>query len=353
MNIKNIETPALIIDYNVFKSNSKLMMDEINSSTAMLRPHFKSHKCTEIAKFQLENGAKGLTVAKLSELEALVEKLSCDVLIANQIVEESKLTRLAKICKNHNITICVDNAKNVLDLESAMAKENASIGVLIEYEIGMERCGVITKEDFYNLYLEISKCSHLKFKGVQAYAGHISHEVDENKRLSIIYENNAKLNLLINYLKEKGVSIEIVSGARTGTEKTKMHQGIYNEIQAGSYLLLDDCYNKMGLPFKNSLFVLSTVVSVKDNLVVVDAGVKTVGVDQGLPTIEGLLCSKIVASEEHFQIHNPSKTYKVGDKVKLIPGHCCSTMNLHDAVYLVSGDEVVEKLAIDGRGFGK
>ena len=99
--------------------------------------------------------------------------------------------------------------------------------------------------------------------------------------------------------------------------------------------------------------MLSTVVSVKDNLVVVDAGVKTVGVDQGLPTIEGLSCSKIVASEEHFQIHNPSKTYKVGDKVKLIPGHCCSTMNLHDAVYLVSDDEVVEKLAIDGRGFGK
>jgi hypothetical protein len=121
-----------------------------------------------------------------------------------------------------------------------------------------------------------------------------------------------------------------------------MNQGIYNEIQAGSYLLLDDCYNKLGLNLENSLFVLSTVVSSKENLIVIDAGVKTVGIDQGLPSITNLTFKDIVASEEHFQIHNPNRPINIGEKLKLIPGHCCSTMNLHDSVYLVSGNEVIK-----------
>ena len=353
MNIKDIETPALLIDLNIMKKNSDTMMSAINNSKAKLRPHFKSHKCTERAKFQLDNGAKGVTVAKLSEAEVVANSLSCDILIANQIVEQSKLDRLAKLCKNHKITICVDNENNVLDLERAMANENSFIDILIEFEIGMQRCGVVSHQEFYNLYLTISKCPHLKFKGIQAYAGHNSHETDANKRLRIIEENNTKLINLISFLKDRNVEIEIISGASTGTADLKMNQGIYNEIQAGSYLLLDDCYNKLGLNLENSLFVLSTVVSSKENLIVIDAGVKTVGIDQGLPSIANLTFKDIVASEEHFQIHNPNRPINIGEKLKLIPGHCCSTMNLHDSVYLVSGNEVIKKVSIDGRGFGK
>ena len=353
MKVYEIETPALLIDYDIMQKNSSIMMDAINNSKAKLRPHFKSHKCTEITKFQLDNGAKGVTVAKLSEAEVILNEVSCDLLIANQIVEESKLTKLAKLAKNHQITICVDNKQNVLDLERAMSLENANLSVLIEFEIGMQRCGVITNEEFYSLYLTISQCPHLKFRGIQAYAGHVSHEVDLNKRLTTIDENNKKLFKLIDYLQSKNVFVEVVSGASTGTAHNKMNQGIYNEIQAGSYLFLDDCYNKMGLEFSNALFVLTSVVSSKENLVVVDAGVKTVGVDQGLPSVVSLDCDHIVASEEHFQIHKPSKNFNIGDKLKLIPGHCCSTMNLHDKVYLISGDEVVKTLSINGRGFGK
>lgn len=354
MNVFEIETPALIIDYDIMKNNSNTMMNCINKSTAELRPHFKSHKCTEFVKFQLERGAKGITCAKLSEAQAIIDSgISCDILIANQIVERSKIKRLAKLCKNNVITVLVDNEINVFDLECALEKEGAKLNVLIEYEIGMERCGVLTESEFYNLVNIIAKCPHLTFKGIQAYAGHISHEVDEQKRVEIIEQNNAKLKSLLSFLKERNVNVEIVSGASTGTAMLKMNQGIYNEIQAGSYLFLDDCYNKLGLKFDNALFVLSSVVSVKDNLAVVDAGVKTVGVDQGLPTVKGVSCSEIVASEEHFQLHNPSERVKLGQKVLLVPGHCCSTMNLHDSVYLVSGQTVVKKVRIDGRGYGK
>ncbi len=234
-----------------------------------------------------------------------------------------------------------------------MTEASSTVGILIEYEIGMKRCGVLTEEEFYKLYSLIEKAPHLNFKGIQAYAGHISHEVDEKKRLSAVEENNKKLLSLIDYLNERGVKAEIVSGASTGTAAAKMNVGIYNEIQAGSYLLLDDCYNKLGLPFENSLFVLTTVVSKKDTLTVVDAGVKTVGVDQGVPSVKGVVCKEIAASEEHFQLHYPDREFSVGDKLLLIPGHCCSTMNLHDKAYFISGDEVVSEIAIDGRGFGK
>ena len=354
MNVYEIETPALLIDFDILKSNSERMMTAIQKSSAGLRPHFKSHKCTEIARFQLENGAIGLTCAKLSEAEAIIRAGICsDLLIANQIVERAKLERLAALCAKNTLTLCVDYAENVYDIEAAMAKENATVGILIEYEIGMQRCGVLSEDEVYALYQAIEKCPHLKFRGIQAYAGHISHEIDEAKRLSAIEENNKRLLSLLSYLKERGVRVDIVSGASTGTAETKMHQGIYNEIQAGSYLLLDDCYNKMGLPLENSLFVLTSVVSTKENLAVVDAGVKTVGVDQGMPSIAGVFCKEVVASEEHFQFHYPERSFRVGEKVKLIPAHCCSTMNLHDSVYLISGNEVIKKLAIDGRGFGK
>ena len=162
MNIFEIETPALIIDYDTFLNNSSVMMALINNGTAKLRPHFKSHKCTEIAKFQLENGAKGLTCAKLSEAEAIIKSgIKCDILIANQIVEKPKLDRLADLSKNNDLTICVDNEKNVLDLQNAMMQKKSKIKVLIEYEIGMNRCGVSDQEEFYNIYQLFSKKRNL------------------------------------------------------------------------------------------------------------------------------------------------------------------------------------------------
>lgn len=354
MKVFEIETPAVIIDVDAMGRNSDKMMSAIRASKAMLRPHFKSHKCTEIVKLQMQSGAKGVTCAKLSEAEVLVKSgATSDVLIANQIVERSKLDRLAALAKTCKMTVCVDDASNVKDLECAMAKADSSIGVLIEYEIGMQRCGVLNEEDFYALWQVINECPHLIFRGIQAYAGHNSHEVDSKKRLAVTEANNVRLRSLIAYLKARGVHCEIVSGASTGTAMMKMNEGIYNEIQAGSYLFLDDCYNKLGLDLENALYVLTTVVSVKDNLAVVDAGVKTVGVDQGLPTFKDIDCSEIVASEEHFQLHNPSVNLQLGQKVMLVPGHCCSTNNLHDKIYAVQGDNVVAVWNVDGRGIGR
>ena len=133
----------------------------------------------------------------------------------------------------------------------------------------------------------------------------------------------------------------------------KVKESVYNEIQAGSYLFMDSTYSELNLPFKNSLFILSSVVSCKEGLTVVDAGVKTCGVDQGMPKIYENEAFEIVASEEHFQIHGIKIPVKTGDKLKLIPGHCCSTINLHDKIYVIEDGKVIDRIQITAKGIGK
>ena len=216
----------------------------------------------------------------------------------------------------------------------------------------MKRCGVDTKEEVLELAREIEKSDNLMFEGIQAYAGHASHMSDINERKEETNTNFDKLCELLDFLKENDFSINIVSGGSTGTAELKVNS-VYNELQAGSYLFMDNTYSELNLPFKNSLYVLSTVVSRKEGLTVVDAGVKTCGVDQGMPGICDNSCEEIVASEEHFQLHNLENPLNVRDKIKLIPGHCCSTVNLHDKIYLIEDDKVVGRLLITARGIGK
>ena len=162
-----------------------------------------------------------------------------------------------------------------------------------------------------------------------------------------------KLRILLAYLKENGVEVKTVSGGSTGTAQIKAAEGLYTELQAGSYLFMDATYRTLDLPFRNSLFVLTTVVSRRDGLTVVDAGVKTCGVDQGVPAPEKGSVREIVASEEHFQLHGYSETVAVGSQIRLIPGHCCSTVNLHDKIYLVDGDKVIDRIPVTARGIGR
>ena len=158
---------------------------------------------------------------------------------------------------------------------------------------------------------------------------------------------------LIEYLASRKIDVKILSGGSTGTAEMKAEMGLYTELQAGSYLFMDSTYRDLALPFENSLFILTTVVSVNDRITVVDAGVKSCGVDQGMPECVGFTVSHIVASEEHLQLHNPSKKFKIGDKVLLIPGHCCSTVNLHDKIYFVKDGRVNNRVAVTARGCSK
>ena len=350
MTLDFLSTPALIVDKDIFDKNAQKMRELLADSTLKLRPHYKSHKCASIARKQIEDGAVGITCAKLDEAIDLVDSGIEDVLIANQIVDKQKITRLAHLANACKLTVCVDNEDNANLIEQAATLANSTVHCLIEFEIGMQRCGVKTKEEVESLARRINACPHLVFEGIQAYAGHISHTVSDSERAQRTAENTAKIRELLAYLKEKGITVRTLSGGSTGTSQIKAREQLYTELQAGSYLFMDATYKQLNLPFENSLFILATVVSANENLVVVDAGVKSCGVDQGMPVPVGFSVSHIVDSEEHFQLHNPSKKFNVGDKILLTPAHCCSTINLHDRVYFVKGDKVVDRLSVTARG---
>ena len=352
MNINNIETPALIVDKKILLENMRAMNDLVAETNLKLRPHYKSHKCSDLAQLQIANGAKGMTCAKLSEAIDLCDCGIEDILIANQITDSKKIRRLADLAGSCRLTVCVDDKNNVKELSKNAKNSGTTIHCLVEFEIGMKRCGVDTKEEVLELIREIEKSDNLVFDGIQAYAGHASHMVDMEERKTVTYSNFEKLKELLDFLKQNDVRVNVVSGGSTGTAKLKV-DSVYNELQAGSYLFMDYTYAELDLPFKNSLFVLSTVVSRKGDLTVVDAGVKTCSVDQGMPGICDNAVKEIVASEEHFQLHGLSKPLNIGDKLKLIPGHCCSTVNLHDKIYLIEDDKVVGRLLITARGIGK
>ena len=350
MNLNHISTPALIVDKAVYDKNAEAMSALLANSTVKLRPHYKSHKCSAIAHEQIKKGAVGITCAKLEEALDLADSGIHDILIANQIVGAEKISRLVHLAKACRLTVCVDDRDNAADIERAAAAIDATVYCLIEYEIGMERCGLSKKEDVAALAEFISQCPHLVFDGIQAYAGHVSHMVTLEERAAYTEANTEKIKQLLAYLESKNIKVSVLSGGSTGTSVIKTRQNLYTELQAGSYLFMDATYGELGLPFSSSLFILTTVVSVSENLAVVDAGVKSCGVDQGMPVPVGFSVSHIVASEEHLQLHNPTKDLHVGDRVLLIPAHCCSTVNLHDRIYLMDGDNVADRLLITARG---
>lgn len=351
MKITEIETPALILDEAALLRNQaaiKTLMDEIGIS---LRPHYKSHRSVYLAQLQMSYGAKGITCAKVGEAEDLADAGIQDILIANQITAPSKIARAVQAAQKTNLTVCVDTKQNVLDLEEAAGLQNAKLSVYIEFEVGMNRCGVETLEEVYALAELIQKQPHLRFNGIQAYAGQISHEYDDEKRLDHSVYIEQRLSLLKEYLESKGIPVKEISGLSTGTLPLRRElKTVYTEAQAGSYLFMDASYGKMSLPFEHSLFVLATVVSVRGDAFYTDAGLKTCSVDQGNPVLKDHTEVNGRLSEEHIAHQLPGHTYKVNDRVQYIPGHCCTNVNLFDKIYLVSEQEVLRVIPVTSRG---
>lgn len=350
MTIDRLPTPALLLEESVFQDNREAMKELLKESSVSLRPHYKSHKCAAIAHMQIADGAVGMTCAKLGEALDLADSGIEDILIANQITDPRKISAAAALAGDCRLTVCADNSGNIAEWEAAAAYAGTVVHILVEYEIGMQRCGVNDSEEVLRLAEQIRACPHLRFEGIQAYAGHVSHMESEEERFLFTQENSRKIRSLLQMMENAGIEVRTVSGGSTGTAAIKARENLYTELQAGSYLFMDATYKTLGLPFGNALSVYSTVVSVSQDLVVCDAGVKSCGVDQGMPEPSGFEVSRIIASEEHFQLHSPNRKFRIGDRIRLIPGHCCSTVNLYDKIYLTDGDRVVDRIAVTARG---
>lgn len=354
MKVLDLPTPALIADADIISDNMRQMAELLRGSSLKLRPHYKSHKCAALAHRQIASGAIGMTCAKLSEAEDLIFSGIDDVLLANQVTDPEKIARLAWLARLCRLTVCVDNAENAMALSRAAGYAGSTVHCLVEYDIGMKRCGLRTAEAYLDAAETVLRLPNLTYDGIQAYAGYASHTPSESVRESMTRENENRVAALRNALRKRGIGVRTISGGSTGTAAFKASGGVYTELQAGSYLFLDSTYAQLSLPFRNSLYVLSSVVSRNEDAVILDAGVKSLGADQNDPVLLDRQGRRIPGrcelNEEHLKLYDSPWKPALGEKALIIPGHCCSTVNLYDHLTLFHGDAVTERLEVSSRG---
>ncbi len=351
MRITELETPALVLDKIVFEENMKTMDKLLSGTNMKLRPHYKSHKCATIAQLQMARGAAGMTCAKLGEALDLAKAGVKDIYIANQIVQPSKVKKVAKLAKEVRLMIAVDDDENIRALSQAAVNEGSTIYCMVEFEIGMNRCGVTTFDEALGLAQLVDSLPGLEFDGIQAYAGNIAHEHSLPKRqhqTAIIEDTITRLK---EYMEKHGLTVREVGGCSTGTVEQRPRDSVYTHLQTGSYIFMDQAYSHLKLNFKHALYVLATVISTKEDRFITDTGVKSLGMDQGDPILVGVPAdTKVDWSEEHGTIYMEDHGKKINDKFAYIPGHCCTTVNIFDKIYVVEGEEVVDAWDITARG---
>ncbi len=360
MSLSDVDTPSLILDLDVFERNLDRLDASLAGKKVKVRPHAKSHKCPQIALAQVARGAVGVCCQKVTEAEALVLGGVRDVLIANEVVGAPKLRRLAALARQARVSVCVDDAGNVAALDAAVAQEfGVRLDVLIEVNVGANRCGVEPGAPAVELAQQIVSCANLRFAGLQAYQGGAQHLRKVEERRAAIERAVAAVADTVAALAEAGIKCEKVTGAGTGTYLFEAASGVYDEIQPGSYIFMDVDYGRnewteSGIPrFEHSLFVWTTVMSrPAPDRAILDAGLKASSVDSGMPRVadeEGV--EYVKASDEHGVLRlSGARTYAVGDKLKLIPGHCDPTVNLYDHFICVRNDRVEALWPITGRG---
>jgi D-serine deaminase-like pyridoxal phosphate-dependent protein len=350
-----IDTPVLLVDLEALEYNLEKMAAHFRESGKDLRPHTKSHKTPAIAFKQLEAGALGITCAKLGEAEAMAAAGITDILIANEVIGAKKIARLMELARHCDIMVAVDNAQNLAQLEEEASRSGVKPRVLVEVNIGHNRCGVeANSRAAVELAGAAARCRHLRFCGLMGYEGHVVDLEDRAAREGAAQECLQRLVDTRAAVEKEGIGVEICSASGTGDYYLSTTYTGVTEVQAGSYALMDAAYGKLGLGFKYALTVLTTVISrPSGERVITDAGLKALTPEHGLPLVKDhpeLECHAL--SEEHGRLRTlqGSSPLQVGEVIEFIPGHGCTTVNLHDQLYAVRQDRLEEIWEVAGRG---
>ena len=357
--LDDVDTPALIVELDALERNIGAMAAAVEDRGMRLRPHAKSHKSPDIARRQIAAGAVGICCQKVGEAEAFVAAGVTDVLITNEIVGAAKLARLALLSRNASLGVLVDDRANVAALAAAMRAAGASIDVLVEVDVGAHRCGVLPGAPALELARAIAGGSGLRFAGLHAYQGaaqHLRRPAERRAAIARAAELAFETKALI---EQAGIECGTVTGAGTGTFTLERDSGIYTELQPGSYVFMDADYSRNEhaegeIRFEQSLFVWTTVMSTPaPDRAIVDAGLKAFAVDSGMPLVAhapGLELTK--ASDEHGVVRiAPGATGpRLGERFKLVPGHCDPTVNLYDWIVAVRNHRVEALWPVAARG---
>ncbi|MBL9048489.1 MAG: DSD1 family PLP-dependent enzyme [Tabrizicola sp.] len=363
MDEKDIQTPCLVLDLDALERNIVKMGDYAKAHGMRHRVHGKMHKSVDVAKLQERlGGSVGVCCQKVSEAEVFARGGIKDVLVSNQVRDPVKIDRLARLPKLGARTIvCVDDLANVADLSAAAVKHGTTLEVFIEIDCGAGRCGVKTPEEVVAIAKAVAAAPGLKFTGIQAYQGAMQHMDLYADRKAKLDAAIAQVKSCVDALEAAGLKPELVSGGGTGSYYFESNSGVYNELQCGSYAFMDADYGRIldekgqridRGEWENALFILTSVMShVKADKAICDAGLKAQSVDSGLPVVFGRTDVKYIkCSDEHGVIEDPSGVLKVGDKLRLVPGHCDPTCNVHDWYVGVRNGKVEVVWPVSARG---
>lgn len=357
---RSLNTPALVIDKAAMERNIARMAAFSRDHGVALRPHAKTHKSIDIVKLQIAAGAKGICCAKLGEAEALAAAGDIpSILITSPVVSRLAMERLAALHgETDELMVVVDHPDNVRNL-AALFEEDAPLSVVIDIDPGFHRTGAATPEAVVELAAEIGNHASLRFRGVQFYCGVHQHIRSFEERRTAIIERTEYLSGIVEQLDAAGFAPEIVTGGGTGTHAIDAELGLFNELQVGSYIFMDNEYGECELfgdaeNFEASLFVDARVVSSNTpGMATVDAGFKTLSTDGGTPVpMDGAPegAGFIFMGDEHGGLIAADHEFEHGATVSLQVPHCDPTVNLHDANHVVDGDTLVDIWPVTARG---
>jgi D-serine deaminase-like pyridoxal phosphate-dependent protein len=326
--VTEIPTPALLVDADILDRNIATMAEALPGPR--LRPHVKAHKCTGLARRQAEAGHSNFTCATIRECEGMAAAgLDTDLLLANEVLDATRLGSLA--AAGARITLAVDSEPTIAAAEAGGVRE-----VVIDVNVGLPRCGCAPQDA--GRLADLARQRGLEVRGVMGYEGHVVGLVDAAERAE-----RCKVAMELLVQAHADVGGELISAGGTGTYALNTWA---NEIQAGSYALMDTAYGQLGLPFEQAAFVLASVISSSPSWAVGNAGLKAFGMDHGNPGLTG--GTVVFCSDEHVTFTAPRP---VGDLAWLIPAHIDPTMACHERLYLFSGDTVIDVWPIDLRGW--
>jgi D-serine deaminase-like pyridoxal phosphate-dependent protein len=361
-NIAELPTPALLIDLDVFERNLQTLAAHMKGKPVTFRPHGKAHKSPAIAKLQLASGATGVCAAKLGEADVLIRGGLKDVLITAPVVGRLKIARLMTLlAMTPDVKAVVDNERNVVDLATAALAAKRRLKVAIDVNVGQNRTGLGTPADIVALAQVIGRQKGLEFVGLQGYGGNNQHTAGFEKRKAREVASNERVVAGRTALEQAGFTVRMVSVGGTGTYNIDSDYPGVTEIQPGSYIFMDSGYIKIGgrdnpqtFEFSSALSVLTTVISrAVSGRAILDAGGKALSTDESPPEpIDLTGATYRVAGDEYgaLTLDKPSRELEVGDQVRIMPGHCDTTVNLHNVFFAVRNGTVEHVWPIEGRG---
>jgi 3-hydroxy-D-aspartate aldolase len=356
-----VATPALVLDIDALDRNIALMAERAKRAGLKLRPHAKSHKSAFIARRQIAAGAAGVCCAKLGEAEALAQAGIDGILITSPLAGATTARRAAALSKRlTDFAVVVDHADQVRDLEAAAGAAGTRLKVVIDIDVGLHRTGVPDMQGAVALMQRIGAAEHLALTGLQGYGGSWQHMKGREARYAAVEQGVAILATAAKSLKAQGAAVSQITGGGTGTFGADAALGILNEVQPGSYVFMDAQYrdalgDDADGEFEQSLFVQSSVISVNQpGSVTVDAGLKAFATDAGPPrpaTAPFAPDAYAFRGDEHGRVMLPAgHAMAIGQRIELVPPHCDPNVDKYDVYHLVSGDQLVDIVAIEARG---